>query len=396
MSLESAISDLVNSTNTLNSNVQNTLSTVNSQISSLNSKIASYGINLYVGPGKQFTDLQAAISYATNSILPIGGIINIILSPGTYNLSSINSNEYKINITGNTTTPENYVINSSAITLNNVYINFSGVTLTDSNASGTNGSFIISSFRCNIQFNSVNFIITKTLYYMFFSPRPDSSVKLSGNINITNNTSNSLKYFAIFCGGILYLDGPNSINVNGVSSNSYLFYADTNSVINHYYSDYGTTFNITNVTTIFRINNNSKLNFFSLSITQNYITINATNCSNLAVITNNSTANIYKVSGTFNTATTNPLVTVSNNSTLYLYNCDVNSTGVSNSQLAKVSNNSTLYLYNNNFKDFTTGIYAEINSTVDARTANTFTNVTNQFNPPTPYTYGNNNSVVLA
>jgi len=131
VSLESAISDLVNSTNTLNTNVQNTLSTVNSQISALNSKIVPYNTTIQVGPGKQFTDLQSALNYATSSVLPIGSIINIQLSDGNYDISGIPSNGYFITINGNSSDPTKVILNSGIIGLGNIKVIFSNLTIVD-------------------------------------------------------------------------------------------------------------------------------------------------------------------------------------------------------------------------------------------------------------------------
>jgi len=97
------------------------------------------------------------------------------------------------------------------------------------------------------------------------------------------------------------------------------------------------------------------------------------------IATGKSDIGLVNVIGTFNTSSSLPLIVVNNTAKVSVSSFNVNSTGVSGSYLAKISNNAQLYLYNNTFTDFNTGIYAEINSTVDARTANTFTNVSNQF-----------------
>ena len=395
MSLESAISDLVNSTNALNTNVQNTLSTVNSQISALNGKILNYNTTINVGPGKQFTDLQAAINYVYTSVIPIGSVINIQLSDGAYNLTNISYvGYYIINIWGNTTDPTKVVLNTNALKFSNVQMSFSNLTIQNT-LSGNISSFLALHNNPILRFTNVNFIVSVNTWAVFILFGPRAAIEFSGVININSIAPNPTDI-------INFAAGKNTVTFfNGTVFNSAiptnrLFHSNLGAGNIFFFDSPSVTFNLSNVDYLFYNQVNLSISYAPRGSNNAGLKFNCTNCNSLVYSKAPFEGKVVGVTGTFNTSATKPLISLFQDATFILEDSDVNSTDISNSKLANVSTNSRLYLKNNTFTDFNTGIYAEINSLVDARTNNTFTNVNDQFSPSTPFTYGNNNSVILA
>ena len=366
MSLESAISDLITSTNTLNTNVQNTLSSVNTQINSLKDNFLDASAALYVGPGKQFTDIQSAIDYA-NVRFPKNFIVRIALSPGVYTLTKyINiSTNLKMIISGSSTNPENYVINGAGvggISITSGDVTLYGITI-DLGGSGT----CISTTNCTLNIrdgvvlsNATTGILADRLSKLYFTSdqsRPSKYMDLTVN-NITGHI------FQIF------------------TNSSCTFYSNTNIIINNSSFD-----------RLFYLYNNS-------SITTGYqLPITFNNSSGNYFIECNTLSRVYGAGRLTNASFKIRFILLQNNSSLYwnFYDpgvslIDMNNT---NSECLNANTNSSAIINNIGFKNANRGLYAAANSIIStSNVVSNLTNITTSTNPPLN-TSGNGNSYII-
>lgn len=411
MSLESAISDLVKSTNTLNTNVQNTLSTVNTQITKLsNNFIEPANKVLEIGPGKQFSSFNEAASYALNRFVK-ERTIEFKFADGTYNLNSlvINNFPFTVILTGNLNNPEKCVLDfnipdankyTHGILIIKSYVHIKGFKIKGYYQSDTNITF-----RClHVYDNSLCYIYDSMIFEggsfgLHVSSNSKVEVSLPDNKTLTFNNQESA---SIYCdlNSSLIINRCSNLNATGKTTKTgyFMFLSERSSIST---TNNSINFNVSNYKYFCYIRHNSINQLYTTG------TINLNNVDVFLYLSEstNETHNL-NLTGSLNYA----LLQNVNNSYLYLdnsvsINIDMNSTAHSiiqshNNAYAIINNQDTSRkkIFTNCTKLLYAGKGGKIQTTPTS--ISNFTadnpNITEIHNPSNVNTEGNYGSYIYA